>query len=107
MVLRRFVSNRGALAGGTILLLLFLLAFAGPLISHWDYSYIDYTSLREGPGGRHWWGTNRIGQDVFAQTVRGLQKSLLIGLLVAFFSTVLASLVGACAGYFGAGRTGS
>ncbi|MER7806838.1 ABC transporter permease [Streptomyces sp900116325] len=101
VVLRRFVSNRGALAGGTILLLLFLLAFAGPLISNWDYSHIDYTSLREGPGARHWWGTNRIGQDVFAQTVRGLQKSLLIGLLVAFFSTVLASLVGACAGYFG------
>ncbi|MEV8210329.1 peptide ABC transporter permease, partial [Streptomyces sp. NPDC079189] len=31
VVLRRFVSNRGALAGGMILLLLFLLAFAGPL----------------------------------------------------------------------------
>ncbi|NED84146.1 ABC transporter permease [Streptomyces sp. SID11233] len=101
VVLRRFVHNRGALAGGAVLLLLFVLAFAGPLISHWDYSHIDYTALREGPDSRHWWGTNRIGQDVFAQTVRGLQKSLLIGLMVALFSTVLASLAGACAGYFG------
>ncbi|MFF3173444.1 ABC transporter permease [Streptomyces sp. NPDC057900] len=101
VVLRRFVHNRGALAGGAVLLLLFVLAFAGPLISHWDYTHIDYTALREGPDSRHWWGTNRIGQDVFAQTVRGLQKSLLIGLMVALFSTVLASLAGACAGYFG------
>ncbi|MFI6687172.1 ABC transporter permease [Streptomyces sp. NPDC050485] len=101
VVLRRFVRNRGALSGAVLLLLLFLLAFAGPLISPWDYTHIDYTALREAPGADHWWGTNRIGQDVFAQTVRGLQKSLLIGLLVALFSTVLASLVGACAGYFG------
>ncbi|MFJ7203641.1 ABC transporter permease [Streptomyces sp. NPDC098789] len=101
VVLRRFLRNRSALAGAAALLLLFLLAFAGPLVSPWDYSHIDYTALRSGPGPDHWWGTNRIGQDVFAQTVRGLQKSLVIGLLVALFSTVLASLVGACAGYFG------
>ncbi|WP_442815261.1 ABC transporter permease [Streptomyces sp. NBC_01766] len=101
VVMRRFVRNPGALTGAVVLILLFLLAFAGPLISRWDYSHIDYTALRDAPSARHWWGTNRIGQDVFAQTIRGLQKSLLIGLLVALFSTVLASLVGACAGYFG------
>ncbi|WP_405562923.1 ABC transporter permease [Streptomyces sp. NBC_01180] len=101
VVLRRFVHNPGALAGGILLVLLFVLAFAGPLVSRWDYSHVDYTALRQGPSARHWWGTNRIGQDVFAQTIRGLQKSLLIGLLVALFSTVLASLTGACAGYFG------
>ncbi|MFD5076355.1 ABC transporter permease [Streptomyces sp. NPDC058371] len=101
VVLRRFVRNRSALAGAAVLVLLFLLAFAGPYVTPWSYSHIDYTALRSGPSAEHWWGTNRIGQDVFAQTVRGLQKSLLIGLLVAVFSTGLASLVGACAGYFG------
>jgi ABC-type dipeptide/oligopeptide/nickel transport system permease subunit len=101
VVLRRFVRNRGALAGAVVLVLLFLLAFVGPYVTPWSYSHIDYTALRSGPSAEHWWGTNRIGQDVFAQTARGLQKSLLIGLLVAVFSTGLASLVGACAGYFG------
>jgi peptide/nickel transport system permease protein len=37
--------------------------------------------------------------DVFAQTMRGLQKSLIIGMLVAVFSTGLSALVGAFAGY--------
>ncbi|MFE9994189.1 ABC transporter permease [Streptomyces avermitilis] len=101
VVLRRFVRNRGALAGSVVLVLLFLLAFVGPYVTPWSYSHIDYTALRSGPSADHWWGTNRIGQDVFAQTVRGLQKSLLIGLLVAVFSTGFAALVGACAGYFG------
>ncbi|MEW2129540.1 ABC transporter permease [Streptomyces sp. NPDC005435] len=101
LVLRRFTRHRAALAGALVLALLFLLAFAGPYLTPWSYSHVDYGALRAAPGADHWWGTNRIGQDVFAQTVRGLQKSLVIGLLVAVLSTGLASLVGACAGYFG------
>lgn len=101
LVLRRFLGNRPALAGAVVLVLLFLLAFLGPYLTPWSYSHIDYGALRSAPGPDHWWGTNRIGQDVFAQTARGLQKSLLIGLLVAVLATGLASLVGACAGYFG------
>ncbi|MFD3561046.1 MULTISPECIES: ABC transporter permease [unclassified Streptomyces] len=101
VVARRFLSHRGALAGATVLLLLVALAVLGPYLAEWTYSKVDYTALREGPSADHWWGTNRIGQDVFAQTVRGLQKSLVIGVLVALFSTGLAALVGACAGYFG------
>jgi peptide/nickel transport system permease protein len=101
LVLGRLLAARGVLAGGVVVLLLFLLAFGGPLLTHWDYATPDYLAIRQPPSGTHWFGTNGLGQDVFAQTVRGLQKSLIIGLLVALFSTVVASLVGACAGYFG------
>jgi peptide/nickel transport system permease protein len=38
---------------------------------------------------------------VYALTLRGMQKSLIIGLLVALFSTSLAALVGSFAGYMG------
>ncbi|HKT02523.1 MAG TPA: ABC transporter permease, partial [Rugosimonospora sp.] len=98
---RRFVRDTGALCGAVVVLLLFVLAFAGPHLTSWTYQSIDYTALRQAPSGTHWWGTNGIGQDVFAQTVRGLQKSLLIGLFVALSATAVAAVVGACAGYFG------
>ncbi|SEN50855.1 ABC transporter permease [Actinacidiphila rubida] len=101
VVLRRFAAHRTALAGLAVVVLLFVLAFAGPHLTHWSYSDVDYTALRSAPSARHWWGTNRIGQDVFAQTVRGLQKSLVIGLLVGVLATGAAAAVGACAGYFG------
>lgn len=101
VVLGRLLASKGAVAGTVIVVLLFLLAFVGPHLTHWRYTDLDYTALLDPPSARHWWGTNRVGQDVFAQTLRGLQKSLIIGVLVALFSTVLASLVGACAGYFG------
>ena len=101
LVLGRLLAARWAVAGAVTVLLLFALAFGGPHLIPWDYAAPDYTALRRPPSATHWFGTNGIGQDVFAQTVRGLQKSLVIGLLVALFSTALASLVGACAGYFG------
>jgi len=98
---KRFVRHKAAVAGAVALAALFLLAFAGPLLTRWSYSSIDYSALYQGPTGAHWWGTDPIGHDIYAESVHGLQKSLLIGLLVAAFSTVAASLVGACAGYFG------
>jgi len=101
VVAGRFRRDRTALAGAATVLLLFVLAFAGPSLTHWSYSEIDYSALRAGPTAAHWWGTNGIGQDMFAQTVRGLQKSLLIGLAVAVVATALAAAVGAVAGYVG------
>ncbi|MET8144228.1 dipeptide ABC transporter ATP-binding protein [Sphaerisporangium sp. NPDC005288] len=101
ITLRRLAAAKGAAAGFTVILLLFALAFAGPLLTTWHFGDIDFTALREPPSAQHWWGTNGIGQDVFAQVTHGLQKSLVIGLVVAVFSTVLATLAGAAAGYFG------
>lgn len=101
IILRRLLSNRGSVFGVVVIVLLFLFAFIGPLVSGWTYSELDYTALRQAPNQEHWFGTNNIGQDVFTQTARGMQKSLLIGLLVAVFSTGLAGFLGAAAGYFG------
>jgi peptide/nickel transport system permease protein len=101
LVLRRFLRRRLAVGGLVVLVLLFLLAFAGPYISPWDYRSHDFDAFLQPPSGSHWFGTSQIGEDVYAQTLRGLQKSLIIGLLTALFSTGIAAVVGACAGYFG------
>jgi peptide/nickel transport system permease protein len=101
LVLRRFLRRRLAVGGLVVLVLLFLLAFAGPYLSRWDYHTPDFEAFLQPPSWSHWFGTTQIGQDVYAQTLRGLQKSLIIGLLTALFSTGIAAVVGACAGYFG------
>ena len=83
------------------MVLLFLLAFLGPYLSHWDYTDHDFEAFRTGPSGDHWFGTTQTGGDVYELTLRGMQKSLIIGLLVAVISTGLSALVGAFAGYVG------
>ena len=101
LVLRRCLRRRSSVVGLAVLAGLVVLAFAGPALSPWDHTSKDVGALLEPPSARHWFGTTQIGQDVFAQTLRGLQKSLVIGLLTALLATGLAATVGACAGYFG------
>jgi peptide/nickel transport system permease protein len=101
LVLRRFLRSRLAVAGGAVLVLLFVAAFLSPLLYPWDYRAQDPLALLSPPSPTHWFGTNTLGEDLFARTMRGLQKSLVIGLLVGVVSTVVAAAVGAAAGYFG------
>ncbi|MFL5821215.1 MAG: ABC transporter permease [Solirubrobacteraceae bacterium] len=101
VVLERFRRRRLALAGLVVLVVLFALAFLGPYLTGWSYTDHDFAAFLQGPSLRHWFGTTQTGADVYALTLRGMQKSLVIGLLVALFSTGLAALVGSFAGYLG------
>ncbi len=101
LVWRRFLRRKAAVGGIVVLVVLFLLAFGGPHLTKWHYLDQDLSNGLQGPTWNHYFGTTQLGQDVFARTMKGLQKSLVIGLLTAFFSTGIAAVVGACAGYFG------
>ncbi|WP_018655080.1 ABC transporter permease [Actinomadura flavalba] len=94
-------ANRRTTLGLALLAGLFLLAFLGPHLAPWHWDETDFTAFREPPSARHWLGTTQSGRDMFALTLRGLQKSLVIGLLVAVLSTALAAVVGMTAGFLG------
>ncbi|MEU0873080.1 ABC transporter permease [Nocardia brasiliensis] len=101
LVWRRFLRNKPAVVGGVILILLFVASFALPPLLKYDYQQLDYTALLKPPSAKHPFGTTQIGQDVLAQTLRGMQKSLVIGLCVAVVSTIIAATAGATAGLLG------
>jgi peptide/nickel transport system permease protein len=104
LVLRRFLRSPSAVASLIVLLLLFVGCYALPSFLPYSYTNLDYTALLQPPSTRHWLGTNALGQDLLAQTLRGMQKSMLIGLCVAIISTGIAATVGSIAGYFGGWR---
>jgi peptide/nickel transport system permease protein len=100
LVFRRFVRRRLALLGLLLVLLFFALAYAGPLFYEWHYDKPDYQSFLQPPSIQHLFGTTQNGYDMLALTMRGMQKSLIIGLIGAVISTGIAALAGAAAGYF-------
>ena len=104
LVARRFARNRPAMAALVILVLLFIGCYALPPLLTWSYTQLDFYALQDPPSTEHWFGTNALGQDLLAQILRGMQKSMLIGLCVAAISTTIAATVGAVAGYFGGWR---
>jgi peptide/nickel transport system permease protein len=104
LVTRRFVRNKPAVASLVVLVVLFVGCYALPPLLPYSYADLDYLALQSPPSPRHWFGTNALGQDLLAQTLRGMQKSMLIGVCVAFLSTLIAATVGSIAGYFGGWR---
>ena len=104
LVARRFLRNRPAVVSLVLLVLMFVGCYVLPPLLPWSYTELDYYALQAPPSPQHWFGTNALGQDVLALTLRGMQKSLLIGVCVALISTVIAATVGAVAGYFGGWR---
>ena len=101
LVRKRFARNKLAVAGLVILVAMFVLAFVGPLFGKHSWDSLDFFSLLQPPSKEHFFGTSQIGGDVYALTLRGLQKSLIIGILVAIFSTGLAAIAGGFAGFYG------
>jgi peptide/nickel transport system permease protein len=104
LYLRRFVRNKGALLGVVVFVALLLFAALGPLLTRWSWSESDFVALTQPPTPVHPFGTNQGGNDLLAECVHGLQRSLLIALSVSVLTTVIAALVGAGAAYIG-GRT--
>ncbi|WP_172591961.1 ABC transporter permease [Mycobacterium leprae] len=104
LVLRRFAHNRTASVSLMLLVLLFVACYLLPSLLPYSYDDLDFNALLQPPNTRHWLGTNALGQDLLAQTLRGMQKSMLIGVCVALISTSIAATVGSIAGYFGRWR---
>jgi peptide/nickel transport system permease protein len=104
LVWRRFLRNKPAVVSLVLLVVAFIGCYALPPLLPYRYTDMDFTALQQPPTLDHWFGTTSSGQDLLAQTLRGMQKSMLIGVCVAFISSILAATVGSIAGYFGGWR---
>lgn len=98
---RRFMRNRPAVGGVVVLIVLILFSTIGPLLSPFGVADMDFLALSSPPSAAHWFGTNGAGNDTYTQTAIGLQRSLMIAIVVSVGTTVLSALVGTAAAYFG------
>ncbi len=97
---KRLRRNHLAMAGGGIVLTMFLLA-AGAPFSGYDPGAIDIGLRLQPPGLHHWLGTDDLGRDVFARILYGARISLLVGFVAVGIATSLGIVAGALAGYYG------
>ncbi|WP_232527838.1 ABC transporter permease [Microbacterium suaedae] len=98
---RRFFRNVPATIGLGIFAFLVLFALFGSLLQQYDHVELDFLALSDPPSAEHWFGTTSAGNDIYAMTVEGLKRSLMIALVVATGTTVISAVLGASAAYFG------
>jgi peptide/nickel transport system permease protein len=53
------------------------------------------------PSAEFWFGTDRLGRDIWSQTIYGARVALLVGFTAAATTVSIGTLVGLIAGYFG------
>lgn len=100
-VWRRLRKNRMAMFGLCVLVLLVFLAIFADIVAPYGYDEQNYSQMLELPSWQHIMGTDNYGRDIFSRIVYGTRISLLIGFISLAISTVVGSILGACAGYFG------
>jgi microcin C transport system permease protein len=72
-----------------------------PLVRY-SYDTIDFAaSPPSAPSAQHWLGTDDQGRDVLARVIYGFRISVLFGLLLTLFSTIIGVAAGAVQGFFG------
>ena len=95
---RARVANRRLALAACVLAALALVAIvvAGLSVSE-RATLTDFSVKNEPPSLEHPFGTDQMGRDMFLRTLSGLATSVLIGLLAAGVSSVIALVLGAAA----------
>jgi ABC-type dipeptide/oligopeptide/nickel transport system permease subunit len=121
IVRRKFFRHKGALGGLTTLFAIIVLGYTsigfGPVPGWWNYTHFTPYDIVN-PGGRptmhlptwlggsgfaigsHPFGQDEVGRDIFAATMKGVQTSVNIVVIIGLISTVVGLTVGAIAGFY-------
>jgi peptide/nickel transport system permease protein len=99
--LARILRSPLCISGIVLVTLVAVIAICAPWLAQHGPLEIDPSSIRHGPSGAHWFGTDHLGRDIFARVAYGAGVSLRVGILSLLMSLVLGVLVGAIAGMFG------
>jgi peptide/nickel transport system permease protein len=95
---RRFRRHRLALVGLVVLVVMVLMVAFGPLVWKVAINDIDFTSRLHTPSASHPFGTDDLGQDIFARMLYGGRISLAVGLAAMTMALLVGVTIGAIAG---------
>jgi peptide/nickel transport system permease protein len=99
---RRFVRHRLAIIGLAVILVIFTLAIAAPLLTPWAPNFIDFSvGARQPPSARHLLGTDVVGRDVWARLLYGGRTSAVVGFGAVALYLLIGTTLGLIAGFYG------
>lgn len=100
--LRVFIKENKLFAILSIALVFIILsAVFAPLLAPYDPDTADMGNAFQSPDEDHWFGTDKLGRDVFSRVLFGTRVSLAASLLLVSSIFVIGTTLGVIAGYFG------
>ncbi|WP_112460266.1 ABC transporter permease subunit [Vibrio maritimus] len=104
----RFRKNRAAMTSIYLLAFIVLCITAGPHLTPFSHDEIDWNVVSDpyelgkpSISSQHYFGTDDLGQDLFARTMKGGQLSIMVGFMGALVAVVIGTIWGSISGYLG------
>jgi len=87
--------------GAAIVLVMALAAVVGPWLSPYDPVQQELRLRLAAPSAGHPFGLDELGRDILARVLSGARISFFVAMVVVSVSSIVGTLLGAIAGYFG------
>ncbi|MED3573673.1 ABC transporter permease [Cytobacillus praedii] len=100
LLIRRFLSNKLAVTGSIIIVIILLFTFAGPLFASHDPYELEAKQRLLEPSAAHIFGTDNYGRDLFSRVAHGAKVSIGVGFFVAIITSILGMIIGLYAAYY-------
>ena len=87
--------------GGIIVLIMFVTGVFADVLAPYGFNDIHLDDIFIRSSGQYWLGTDQLGRDILSRVIYGARISMIVGISVAFFSSVISALIGGVSGYVG------
>ncbi|MFQ5875093.1 MAG: ABC transporter permease, partial [Dehalococcoidia bacterium] len=88
-------------AGVFIIMLMGIMATAGPWITFYDPIEWNLADKLVAPSLSHWLGTDQMGRDLWTRMMMGARVSLLVGFASVAFGSGAGGILGIISGWYG------
>ena len=99
--LRKILSNKLAVLGAVLFVVICILCFAAPLFTHWGPTQISLRDRMATPSAEHMFGTDQMGRDIWSRMLYGGRISIIVGLGSALGAALIGVTLGMYVGYKG------
>lgn len=98
---RRLKKNPVAMTSLVVLALLVIMVIVGPYINGKEFVKMNSKIGDLPPSAEHWFGTDRMGRDLFSRVWFAGRISIAIGIIATIIQVFIGSLYGGVMAYFG------
>jgi peptide/nickel transport system permease protein len=98
--LRVLLRSPSFILGALVILFWVSCAILGDRITPYHPLFDQTPDLSVPPSTEHWFGTDRLGRDVFSRVLAGSRDILLVAPLATLLATVFGTILGLITGYF-------
>ena len=99
--LRKLTSNKLAVIGTLLFIVICVLCFGAPLFTEYDPMAFDLRAKQAAPSLEHILGTDQMGRDIWSRILYGGRISIIVGLGSALGAALLGVTLGLFVGYKG------